>query len=306
MSNQVEQFREKLQELVEDIRKELDADIVTMYLYDVEHGRPFFPIGSGLRDIRTFKRGIPDLNRAVGDIIKGEEPIFANNVLNHTKLIGPFVYREGVRSVALLPLTKSSGNITGLIYINYRRLTPFDDELKQKIRKQVKKLGATVEKELAIYTKDEPLYKQIAPAESQTRLEIILQQSVESVQNSLGSVSVAIWMPDEEGNLTLEYAANIHEIFSSTQIPLDSKDFTAISFKNQETTKIATIEGSQNFLLNDIAKALRWRAAMAVALVAPNYRSSLGVLSADTIDLLLLTRCEEPILDSFAASCRGV
>lgn len=302
MSNQVEQIREKLQNHIDLTKTDLAADIITMYLYDVEHGRPFLATGAGLRDVAAFRRGIPDLNRAVGDVVREGTPIFANNVLNHPNLIGPFVYREGVRSVALLPVKKSTGELMGLIYINYRQLTPFDDEFKQKILKRVKELSAAIEKEIAAYTKDTPLYRQIAPVESQTRIEIILHQSVESVRNSLGSFSIAIWMPNEKGELTLEYGANIHQRFFGEQTPLNSRDFAVSAFNNQQKTKVETIKGSKNFLHKDMAKALRWRAALAFPLVAPNYRSSLGVLCAYTIDHLIITHSEETILESFATS----
>ncbi len=302
MTINIEQLRTRFQSLLEELKNDLNADIITMYLYDTEHGRPFLPVGVGLRDNRTFKTGIPDLNRAAGEVIRNGEPIFANNVLNHPNLIGPFVYREGVQSVALLPLKQSTGKLIGLIYINFRHLIIFDPKLREIISNHIKELVSSLEKELEIDSENAPVYRNIAPEESQTRLEIFLQRSINSIRDSLGSVSTAIWTLDESENLKLDTFAGIPENFKNYRIPIDSKDFTADAFREKQTTKIEDIESSHNFNLKDVATEMRWRSAIAIPLIAPNQQTCFGILTAYTVDHLLFSRPEETILHSFAIS----
>lgn len=122
----------------------LAADVVTLYEYDAAKQRFLFPpqIAGRLRQPREMQTRISRGDAPALLVRSGKDEYVEQNLETHPILGRPkrrlrgrqiFVVRESIKSCAAI-LPRLSGEIVGVLFINYRRPHHFSDDEKQIIR----------------------------------------------------------------------------------------------------------------------------------------------------------------------------
>ena len=129
-----EELKKKLQQTLKDIQRSLKCDLITLYLYDTERDRVYFPVGIGLINEENFSRAVPSRRRLVGKLIRNQKPIIAEDALHHPDFTGPFTHLEQVKSGAGFPVfAEGQNDLYGFIFVNYRQSHQFVEKEVTKI-----------------------------------------------------------------------------------------------------------------------------------------------------------------------------
>jgi GAF domain-containing protein/two-component sensor histidine kinase len=115
-----------LQKAVERTAALVEADTVTIHIYDPLTGQVRAAAGYGLLDSKTFQQHRPDRGKVALLVASSGEPVIAEDV-SASKLAGPFAARESVQSAAGFPL-KVGDKVIGVLFVNYRGPHKFEPE----------------------------------------------------------------------------------------------------------------------------------------------------------------------------------
>lgn len=119
--------------IVESARTVLDADVVTMYLYDTEEQRFHTPVGTGLQNEQEFhKLSLPlSDGQIAGKVISERQSLILEDVINHPGAHkSPFIRYEGIHSVAGFPLLRANES-EGVLFVSYRSPHSFSSSERQ-------------------------------------------------------------------------------------------------------------------------------------------------------------------------------
>lgn len=203
-----------LQEMIADIISELDpqaalnkavrrtaelvqADIVTIHIYDPATGQIRAAAGHGLHDEETFQQHIPGRGKAVVLVANRRDPLIAEDVSN-SELAGPFSEREGVVSAAGFPLQVGE-EVIGALFVSYRTRHTFEPaEIEMLV--SFGHLAGVALNNARLFAENERLLQQ----------ERELRKQTEMLREVSGTISSAADL-DEVKNQILDGLANIVE-----------------------------------------------------------------------------------------------
>lgn len=136
IASKIAELEAQLQQFVNGAAERLQADIATLYLYDVERDKFYLPVGYGLKDEATFKHAMPRSDRIAGKIVKRRTPIVADDARAHDDMSGPFTYRERIKSSAGLPIFLGD-QVVGVFFVSYATPHHFDEEQTRSIEEML-------------------------------------------------------------------------------------------------------------------------------------------------------------------------
>lgn len=217
-----------LKRIAQSAKELLGADIVTLYQYrrgrDEEFVTP--PAISGeLRERPPMGRKIHEHDMPVLLVQEGK-PYFADDVsqdefmckaISIARQHDPqpdtqrFIEREGIRSSAGV-LLKAEGEIVGVMFVNYRTLHPFTEEVRQEIDLFASQAAIAI-RSARIFEETRALREigqMIASAtlESELMLDLILEQTLNLVGFSKGWISL---LDARTGTLEMRAAQGLHK-----------------------------------------------------------------------------------------------
>lgn len=122
----LESLVKQLRLLIVKLAADIQADIITIHVYDALEARFDMPIGNGLLDKPAFERpaNLPTLRQAAGKIVTLCQEIVAGRVEGDPLFDGPFALRERVISAAGFPLLLD-GTALGALFVSYRSAHTF-------------------------------------------------------------------------------------------------------------------------------------------------------------------------------------
>ncbi|MBE2220698.1 MAG: GAF domain-containing protein, partial [Anaerolineae bacterium] len=300
----VDNFKQDVEAAIKRICQELDADMATFHLYDQEADILYFPMSYGLYERAQFERGVPNMNRLPGHIARSKETTFIADIEASSGLAGPFSYTEGVKSVAGLPISHHLG-LLGILFLNYRQTHFFPQQEQTRIIKAAAEFAKTIN-DLLEQVDLLLLQPGALPSSSrQTRQQILLQEIVNTVSESVKNASIVVWLPDGE-HLVGKISADVEAVYMpQLSLKNTSQDPVVVSFKNKEALYIEDIGANKQYQLDDglqsIQEALRWRTII-LEPIKSQYGQILGVIAAYSRGFLNFNSIESSFLKALAAS----
>ncbi len=196
----IDDLRQELGIILEQLATELVADAVTLFLYDNVTDEFDLPVGYGLYDPASFAdpRLRPHAYERAGKIVREKRPIIADQVAEHPDMDGPFARRERIVSAAGVPLIHAHKSL-GILFVNYRRVHIFDATDQQIITASALRAAIAIAK-ADVFT---------ALRERRSRPSSPLQAILRLARNVV-RMPVAIWLLDSRRhNLHIEAASGL-------------------------------------------------------------------------------------------------
>ncbi|MBK8988130.1 MAG: GAF domain-containing protein [Chloroflexi bacterium] len=292
-------LKEGIKQHLKKLCTELGADLVTFYFYDKPSNQFFFPVSYGLYDEEDFERGIPNMNRPLGQVAQKSREVFAEDV-NVSGLAGPFSYNEKVASLAALPL-KRKKDVFGVVFINYRQAHSFPEEEQKRIRQTVNSFASEITR-LTQQINTNNLVPAAITKEIQWVYEnTILQEIAHKAVGVLEDSTIIIWLPDKK-TLRCRVISGVSMLAQNVPlIDVTTRDPVARAFKQGKSVSIDDARKIRGFVLADLRDDLRWRAIEAVP-IRNSQNETLGVIAAYATVHLKFTLHEKAILRALAES----
>lgn len=256
----IAELESRLQHFVDQAALRLKADVVTLHLYDAERDKFYLSVGHGLRDQVTFKYTMPRSDRIAGKIVKGREPVVANDAKSHPDMGGPFTFREHVESAAGFPI-HLGGRATGVLFVSFREPHTFTEEEQQAIGKLLQ--GATEILAVSRLSEARQVLASLVPAMSVT--DKSLDFIIKSVCTSI-NVPAALWIL-EPGTNTLVVRASTglrREFLESASVKLDESNSITEVMMSRDCVSIPELEEDRAFPFRQELQHEGWRSMFAV------------------------------------------
>lgn len=100
---------------------------ITLYYVERESGNLVLGHMAGVRDEAAVRKYPPHSGQVIGQVLRLDDPIFAEKVSENKLLNGAFVMREGIQSAAAFPLRVREERV-GCLFFSYRFYHTFDKE----------------------------------------------------------------------------------------------------------------------------------------------------------------------------------
>ena len=287
----VAEFELEIQRLLEEVREESRADAVTFHYYDEEHDRLILPVAVGLFQETRFKSWLPSMSRVAGKIIRSGMPVIVEDAEHHSDMTGPFTYAEKIKSAAGLPLTATSGEKMGVLFVSYRTRHPFSRQEQAALADLAVQTADTIQSRLT-----KRLKADLSAHPGLPRLEIALQEIADGVTKALGDVAAAIWMPerDRQSLVIKAHSGPTGKFVRGTSLNLTQASAVTDAFKTGEPAN-ASIDNEPAF--KDEASLMRWREVWAFPMLSGS--RVLGVLCIWTVGYYGLTEQEKARIGAF-------
>lgn len=271
-----EDLNKILKKNLREIQKSLKCDLITLYLYDSERDRVYFPVGIGLTDEEHFLQAMPSRKRLVGKIIKTQKPIIADDALHHADFTGPFTHLEQIKSGAGFPVFAENNELRGFIFVNYRQPHHFTRSEETKINDWANQIGEIV---VAAFSSEEGKNLQVR-LRKETDLrskEYRLLELVKQIQTINQDVDIVLWLEKpRERVLSVSIdvgvdAALVHDAKISIN---DVSNIVVKSYKEQRVINVDLASIQRNIF--NIDEPIPWKRLLAIPVVSENHK--LGVL----------------------------
>ncbi|MCB0304071.1 MAG: GAF domain-containing protein [Calditrichaeota bacterium] len=204
-----------LQDIAESARMVLKADLIELYEYDQEQEDFRLPQITCGKILSPVTKKVIELDDAVATLIEHHEPLFlekaqvVKNALTAPYTIDRpdqpdkrFVYREGIQSVAIIPL-RTADDTMGLMFANFRFEKRFTKNIKEVIQifanqaaiaiKNIRMFKQAVEQAEALAELNKVANYLLTIQESDPRSGDLLQQIAESARKTLDADLVILY-----------------------------------------------------------------------------------------------------------------
>jgi GAF domain-containing protein len=251
----------RLQRFVSRAAERLQADMATLYLYDVKRDKFYMPVGYGLKEETTFKFAMPRSDRIAGKIVKGGEPIWADDAKAHPNMSGPFTFREGIASAAGFPIFLGD-EATGVFFASYRRPHHFTAEEIEFIQDQLL-LGATEILAAALLAEVRETFATLSPTKGVTEsmLDFVIRSTC-----TFTDAPVILWILETATNrLSIRASTGIRlEFAESATVPLDEHNFLTEVLHSGQPVSIPNLQGDPRFPFPGELERENWRSILGV------------------------------------------
>jgi GAF domain-containing protein len=296
----INEMREELRDRLTKLRDNLKCDSVTLHLYDSEREQLYLPVGIDLLEEGNFYRTVPSMERIVGKIIRGRNPIIANDAEHHPDMTGPFTHIEKNKSVAGIPVKNTKDEVLGVVFVSYRVSHRFEDDEVKQIENWANETAAFIEQ--TFKSVNGKTLRFTLRREAGLRKETVKCQDIlKRLQGVLRNVDIALWLP-KRGESKLAISANIginsDLLESEIEISKTSKNPVLDVFINNKEQIIENYQENPDVIFNSDVRT-PWERIQLFPIMSDYH--SLGVLSVFRRDSFGFTFQELDAIKAFTS-----
>jgi len=286
-----DELKSRLQTVVEQIFRELNADVVTLYLYDEERDQFYLPIGRGLLDQDTFQYALPRPDRIAGKIVKEKRAVIAADARSHPEMSGPFTFRERIASAAGFPILLGDKAV-GVFFVDHRQPHHFTPTEVSTVERRLREVsGILAVGQLA------RISRSIAPPAMtpDKSLDFIIKSTRSLVNNP-----VALWVLAPNSDVLTIRASNGLPVgfVNSAAVQLEEDNFVTTVIRTGEYVAIPDLQGDSRFPFQEELKQAGWQSVLAGPVRALG--RVVGILASFSFARTDFARWEYALLDGLA------
>src|SRR3989304_2988564 len=295
------ELRETLERKLGELKDNLNADAITLHLYDPQRDRLFFPVGVELLQEERFMRSMPAMERVVGKIVRSRKPIIANDAEHDPDITGPFTHVERVKAAAGFPLVvPSSDEVVGTVFVDYRRAHEFGQDEIERIQAWASDLAEVINQSLE--GSQGQALREALRIEADLRLEEVrLQEIVNQLWEVLGDVDVALWTQGRgERTLRVRAGAGLDRDFADrafVSLATDDANLISTAFAGENEVLVKNPKTDPGATFN-VSRPVAWKCMLAIPVSSEHHR--LGVLSIFRREQSSFTSREHDLVRAFA------
>jgi GAF domain-containing protein/ligand-binding sensor protein/anti-sigma regulatory factor (Ser/Thr protein kinase) len=233
--------RAVLTEVLQEAKAAIDADCLSLYIYDSAFDRFEEPLTVGVLHQKAM-RGPTTERSVVRAVLNRRRPYYAEHAPGDTVVDGSFVHREGITSSAAFPLRVGQRRV-GVLFVNFRTHETFPQERRQVLAALATQVALAIDydrvvKEVQAKAKQITRLHTLATSILRgSRLRDVFEGIVHSALVAFGFDGAALYLVDEEhGVIRGTYAeGDAAAWLSETVRPLDSNDIVADIWRKGRT-----------------------------------------------------------------------
>lgn len=256
----IDALRSRLQEMIDGLKAQTQADTVTMLCYDQLSDRFCLPVCAGLIDSPSFNKVMPRADRLAGKLVKENRRVVANAIEQDPEIDGPFSRRERIKSVAGQPMLNKDTPY-GVVFVSYRKSHEFGDAELAMIDDFAQNAATLIKESNVIGWLSDNW-----PPE-QTEEQKVLQGIAEVICSAI-NMPVAIWLRDRDNPRRIK-------VHAATGVVADYQE-EACSFWDDDSVVSLVVNSGESICIKNILDEPRFkypemakRAGWASLLVAP-------------------------------------
>lgn len=256
----IAELEKRLQLFVDQLARDLGADVVTVYLYDAERDKFYLPVGYGLKDAATFRFAMPRSDRIVGKLVRGRKPIIGEDAKSHADIGGPFTFRERIESAAGFPILLGN-RAEGVLFVNYRQLHHFSEQELAAIEQRLQEAARILAKaHLA------QIRQNLTPLAPVGIMDKRLAFIVESAGRFFPNSPVALWVLDPvQGLLIMRGSTGLRrEFVAAATLDLEGSNLITNVLQTQEAVFAPGLEQERAFPFPVERQHAGWKSLLAV------------------------------------------
>jgi GAF domain-containing protein len=286
------ELREAIETKLRTLCNKYGAHVATFHIYDEAQDSLIFPVGIGLRQEQRFE-WLPSKRGPAAVILRGGQPVFAEDAAHHPQFRGPFTFDEGIKSGAGFPQLRPDGTRLNIIFLNYREEHTFADEEKDALTYAVFQAGMEIQDWIT------KLWPDIKAEEKWLREHAALQEIARAICASLPETEAVIWLFEPARGLVARAHSELKGISSrvyDVSIEASSDHYIAETFRTQKMRFINVRDAvwPTDVFHHEGASNRRWQSAIAIPLGRE------GVLTVYTVGYSGLINKEQVMLSAFA------
>ncbi len=277
LTNEQQSVKKALSSILSSLKKEMKADIATLYVYDSENGSFHLPVGIGLRDPDSFNDPMmrPKAYRGAAKLALVDLPLCIERTDEHPELYGAFVNRERIRSFAKMPCLIDR-QIVGVLFVSYHSQHSFSKQEEKILQGCALRVGKAIVESSILRNLPEVKVGQVS---SQKK---ILQGIIELACSSTNS-SIGIWLfdPKENGRLCLWASTGFSKSYGEKAYrKLDDGSIISQVFTSGIEQVIEDLQNDESFSYKEFAHKAGWKSVFCYPINSRSKR--VGVIESFT------------------------